>query len=59
MTTGKAAQVFNFNIDAREPGFVLFGAVVKKGEPLEPVRQTMIDVIEGKLVEDAGQLTPS
>ncbi|MBA3254340.1 MAG: insulinase family protein [Burkholderiaceae bacterium] len=47
VTTGKAAQVFNFNIEAREPGFVLFGAVVKKGEPLEPVRQTMIDVIEG------------
>ncbi len=47
VATGKAAQVFNFNIDAREPGFVLFGAVVKKGEPLEPVRQTMIDVVEG------------
>lgn len=47
VTTGKAAQVFNFNIDAREPGFILFGAVVKKGEPLDPVRQTMIDVIEG------------
>ena len=47
VASGKAAQVFNFNIDAREPGFVLFGAVVKKGEPLEPVRQTMIDVIEG------------
>ena len=47
VATGKAAQVFNFSIDAREPGFVLFGAVVKKGEPLEPVRQTMIDVIEG------------
>ena len=44
---GTAAQVFNFNIDAREPGFVLFGAVVKKGEPLDSVRQTMIDVIEG------------
>ncbi len=47
VTTGKAAQVFSFSIDAREPGFVLFGAVVKKGEALEPVRQTMIDVIEG------------
>ncbi|HVE50645.1 MAG TPA: insulinase family protein, partial [Casimicrobiaceae bacterium] len=46
VATGKAAQVFNFNIDVREPGFVLFGAVVKKGEPLDPVRQTMIDVIE-------------
>ncbi|MGH6609105.1 MAG: M16 family metallopeptidase, partial [Burkholderiaceae bacterium] len=47
VTTGKAAQVFAFNIDARDPGFIIFGAVVKKGEPLEPVRQTMIDVIEG------------
>jgi zinc protease len=47
VATGKAAQVFNFNIDVREPGFVVFGAVVKKGEPLEPVRQTMIDVVEG------------
>ncbi|MEO8186213.1 MAG: pitrilysin family protein [Burkholderiaceae bacterium] len=47
VTTGKAAQVFSFSIDAREPGFVLFGAVVKKGEPLDSVRQTMVDVIEG------------
>ena len=47
VATGKAAQVFSFSIDAREPGFVLFGAVVKKGEPLDPVRQTMIEVIEG------------
>lgn len=47
VATGKAAQVFAFNIDARDPGFIIFGAVVKKGEPLEPVRQAMIDVIEG------------
>ncbi len=47
VATGKAAQVFAFNIDVRDPGFVIFGAVVKKGEPLDPVRQTMIDVIEG------------
>ncbi len=47
VATGKAAQVFAFNIDARDPGFIIFGAVVKKGEPLEPVKQTMIDVIEG------------
>ena len=47
MATGKATQVFNFSVEVREPGFVVFGAVVKKGEPLEPVRQTMIDVIEG------------
>ena len=47
VATGKASQVFNFNIDTREPGFVLFGAVVKKGEPLEPVAQALIDVVEG------------
>jgi zinc protease len=44
---GKAAQVFAWTIDARDPGFVLFGAVVKKGEPLEPVTQTLIETIEG------------
>ena len=44
---GKAAQVFAFSIDAVDPGFVLFGAVVKKGEPIEPAVQTMIEVIEG------------
>jgi zinc protease len=43
---GKAAQVFAFTIDGRDPAFVLFGAVVKKGEPVEPVTQTMIDTIE-------------
>lgn len=47
VVTGKAAQVFNFNVDSREPGFVVFGAVVKKGEALEPVRQALIEVIEG------------
>ena len=46
VASGKAAQVFSFTIAGRDPGFVLFGAVVKKGEPLEPVRQTMVDVIE-------------
>jgi zinc protease len=45
--TGKAAQVFAFTVDARDPGFVLFGAVVKKGEPIEPAAQTMIEVVEG------------
>lgn len=45
--TGKAAQVFGYTIDAAEPGFVVFGAVVKKGEPAEPVAQAMIAMIEG------------
>jgi zinc protease len=45
--SGLASQVFAFTIDAHDPGFVMFGAVVKKGEPLEPVAKVMIDVIEG------------
>jgi zinc protease len=49
--TGKAAQVFGYSIDAYDPGFVIFGAVVKRGEPLEPIRQTMIEVIERGLHE--------
>ncbi len=47
--TGKAAQVFGYTRFTRDPGFVVFGAVVKKGEPLEPVAQTLIDVVEGSL----------
>jgi zinc protease len=47
--TGKATQVFGFTRFTRDPGFVVFGAVVKKGEPLEPVAQTLIEVIEGSL----------
>ena len=47
--TGKAAQVFGFTRFTRDPGFVVFGAVVKKGESLEPVAQTLIEVIEGSL----------
>ncbi len=49
---GKAAQVFAFTIDARDPGFVLFGAVVKKGEPIEPVTQTTDRDHRGQLRED-------
>ncbi|HTN50028.1 MAG TPA: pitrilysin family protein [Burkholderiaceae bacterium] len=44
--TGKAAQIFGYNVGTKDPGFVIFGAIVKKGEPLEPVAQTMIEVIE-------------
>ena len=51
MVPGKAAQVFALTIDARDPGFVLFGAVVKKGEPIEPVTQTMIEAIEGSFAK--------
>jgi zinc protease len=44
---GLAAQVFGYTMGALDPGFVVFGAVVKRGEPLEPVAQKMIEVIEG------------
>jgi zinc protease len=48
---GKAAQVFAWTIDALDPGFVLFGAVVKKGESIEPVTQAMIETIEGSFAK--------
>jgi zinc protease len=48
---GKAAQVFAWTIDARDPGFVLFGAVVRKGEPIEAVTQTLIETIEGSFAQ--------
>jgi zinc protease len=44
---GLAAQVFAFPVFLRDPGLVMFGAVVKKGEPLDPVRERMIQVVEG------------
>jgi zinc protease len=49
--TGKAAQVFASTMGARDPGFVVFGAAVKKGEPLEPIERTMIEVIETSFVK--------
>jgi zinc protease len=49
--TGRAAQVFGYTMGARDPGFVVFGSVVKKGEPLEPIAQTMIEVIEGSFLK--------
>jgi zinc protease len=43
---GLAAQVFAQPIWLRDPGIVVFGAIVKKSEPVEPVRAAMIDVVE-------------
>lgn len=47
--SGLAAQVFAWPLGARDGGFVMFGAVVKKGEPIAPVRAKLIEVIEGSL----------
>jgi zinc protease len=44
---GKAAQVFGFPLMGRYPGIQIFGAVVKKGDPIEPVRDEVIRIVEG------------
>lgn len=44
--TGKAVAIFNETLGSVEPGLQIFGAIVKKGEPIEPVRDMLIKVIE-------------
>jgi zinc protease len=50
---GLAAQVFAQPLFLRDPGLVVFGAVLKKGEPVEPVRAKMVEIIEGSLAAQA------
>jgi zinc protease len=47
--TGMAAQVFGFGWTTHDPGFIGFGAVVRKAQPLEPVRDKLIEVVESSL----------
>lgn len=44
--TGMATQVFGWPMSTRDPGFVMFGAMVKKGDDLESVKNKLIDTIE-------------
>lgn len=44
--TGMASQVFGWPIAAKQPGFVMFGAMVKKGDDIEPVRKKLVEEIE-------------
>jgi zinc protease len=44
--TGKAAQVLAFPLMGLDPGLHLFGAVVRKGEPVEPIRDEIVRVVE-------------
>jgi len=44
--TGKAAQVFGFPVMGKHPGITVYGAVVKKGDPVEPVRDEIIRIVE-------------
>ena len=45
--SGKAAQVFGFPLSGAHAGIQLFGAVVKKGDPVEPVRDELVKLVEG------------
>lgn len=46
VATGMAAQVFSWALQVRDPGLAIFGAVVKKGEPLDRVREKLIEIVE-------------
>jgi len=50
---GLATQVFAWPMLLRDPGVALFGAVVKKGDPIERVRDRLIEVIETSFVQQA------
>ena len=54
--TGLASQVFGWMIPGRHPGFVVFGAMVNKDDPLEPVKTKLIDVIENALLLEPASL---
>jgi zinc protease len=42
----KAVQTFPFNPPMKEPGYILFGAVVDKSASLDAARETLIDTVE-------------
>ncbi len=44
--TGKATQVFGYGLTGYAPGLQMIGAVVKLGEPVEPVRAALTAAVE-------------
>lgn len=44
--TGKASQVFSFGETGYAPGLQYIGAVLKKGEPVEPLRAALSEAVE-------------
>lgn len=44
--TGMAGQVFGWAMSAKCPSFVMFGAMVKKGDDIERVKNVLIDTVE-------------
>jgi zinc protease len=45
--TGLASQVFSYPLMGHDPGLEIAGAVVKKGAPIEPVKEALAKVVEG------------
>jgi zinc protease len=44
--SGQASEVFSYGQTGYAPGLQFFGAVVKKGAPLEPVRAALTEAVE-------------
>ena len=44
--TGKAARVFGFPLSGVDSGLHLIGAIVKKGDPVAPVEESLIKIVE-------------
>lgn len=44
--TGKATSVFQYTLNTRDPGLFFIGARLKNGEPVEPVRDALLDAVE-------------
>ncbi len=44
--TGLATNVYGYAVGAKDPGFVMFGATVKKGESLDVVKEKLLQTIE-------------
>ncbi len=49
--SGLATQVFAWPLLLHDPGLALFGAVVKKDAPVDPVRERMLSVIESSFAQ--------
>lgn len=50
--TGMASQVFGYSIAARDPGFVIFGAVVQKDTDMAPVKAVLLDTIQNAFARE-------
>jgi zinc protease len=45
--SGRAIEVISYGMGGVAPGLQIIGAAVKKGEPIEPVRDALIEAAEG------------